>query len=215
MTTTDKPTSKLTTPMYQKVFSLTKGARFLKIGKATLKGAIERGEVKATQNTEGHYEIPAAAIFQYEANLIAERSREVSDLDLARRRAEQDTPGRPEVEMDSQGSSTLVTDSTQTRSGTVTTIPLAVYEETVDFLKQEVRERKLEAADWKSRADKYEERTVALLTHQKQEQPPSETVPKRAGWRLVAGVLIGLVLALALWYRVPLVNWLYSLISVT
>jgi len=71
----DKP-APLTSP-YRKDFSLSSGARFLKIGKGTLRSAIERGEVKATKNAAGHYTIEGAQIFQYERNLEVDQIKEV------------------------------------------------------------------------------------------------------------------------------------------
>ena len=71
----EKPTP-LTSP-YRKDFSLTSGAKFLGIGKGTLRSAIERGDVKATKNAAGHYIIEGAQIFQYEQNLEADQLKDV------------------------------------------------------------------------------------------------------------------------------------------
>jgi hypothetical protein len=56
-------------PQYQKVYSLGKGAGFLGVSKTTLRGAIERGEVRANKNAQGHYAIPGDEIYQYQARL--------------------------------------------------------------------------------------------------------------------------------------------------
>lgn len=77
MTPPVKDKAKPLTAPYRKDFSLTSGAKFLEIGKGTLRSAIERGEVKATKNAAGHYIIEGAQIFQYETNLKADQLQDV------------------------------------------------------------------------------------------------------------------------------------------
>ena len=81
----------LTAP-YRKDFSLSSGAKFLGIGKNTLKRAIERGEVKATKNAAGHYTIEGAQIFQHQQNLKADQLQAVPTPPVTRSDTSVGTP---------------------------------------------------------------------------------------------------------------------------
>lgn len=214
------PVKEKTTPLtapYRKDFSLTSGAKFLGIGKGTLRAAIDRGDVTATKNAAGHYIIEGAQIFQYEKNLEADELKDVLARDDTGgdtradtgnstpsgggagtgARASADTPASTGVDTPSdRRAGTVPKDMHQTVVEGLET-RLRDKESTIRDLKDSVESWQGQAKSWQNHADN----NLRLLTDErtKSEQLQPEVEAGQGGhfWRkaIAASALVGLVVA--------------------
>lgn len=173
-------------PLYQKIYSLGKGAGFLGVSKTTLRGAIERGEVAARRNEQGHYLIHGDEIYQYQARLYEEGVRKGGTDPVQ-------SPGSaPPVE----GVQEEVQEGVQIPGA----VPRDLHEEIVDLYKRQLVDKDATITTLRSDIEygrTQHESTVKLLTYDlgRPDEPPESGAGHWAWWILgLAILLIGVAL---------------------
>jgi len=225
------PKSPPLAPPYRKEFSLTSGAKFLGIGKGTLRAMIERKEVKATKNAKGHYLIEGAQIFQLEQNLEADAVKPVPTPVSTRASTVRDTPSSTGA---SKGASTGVDTSTSTGDNTPSdrragTVASDMHRTVVEMLEARLRDkdgtiRRLEndVEKWQTQSNswqKHADNNLRLLEDHReklvQDEPNIDLSKAGQGghvWRNIAAIFaICSVLGLGYFYRADIADTLAKL----
>ena len=239
------PVKEKTTPLtapYRKDFSLTSGAKFLGIGKGTLRAAIDRGDVTATKNAAGHYIIEGAQIFQYEKNLEADQLKDV----LTRVSTEGDTGVNTSASTSSTGGAgTGVEGGVDTGAGTpsstgeaiasdrrIGTVSKDMHQTVVESLEARLRDKdgmikdlkdsveswQTQAKSWQNHADN----NLRLLTDERTKSEPlqpdinleSEEQGGHMWWNIAASILVVGILGTATYFRADIAEKWTSLTAV-
>ena len=211
---------------YRKEFSLTSGARYLGIGKGTLRAAIERNEVKATTNAKGHYVIEGAQIFQYEQNRDADDVISVPARASTRANTSAGTPPSTGVTKGAErGAGTPFSTGVDTPNGSqVGTVSIDLYESVKESLEARLRDKDTTISDlrgsvesWKTQAKSWQnhaDNNLRLLTDEREKlatQEPdidlSEAEQSGHFWRnIAAGFLVAALVGAAFYYRSDITN---------
>lgn len=185
--------------VFRKSFSLSSAARELGIGKGTVRAAIERGELSATNNEKGHYVIPGASLWQYQINREADEARTAN----TRVGTGADTPADT---LFSGGVSTGVAEGVGTGADievdeTNPSVQNLLLKQKNEALAQRNRDLEGERDDWKDQAKKLQEQAgqaTRLLTDERERfQQNSEAVKPASsgalGWGIAAFFFVALV----------------------
>lgn len=188
---------------FRKSFSLSSAARELGIGKGTVRAAIERGELSATNNEKGHYVIPGASLWQYQINKEADQARSAStSADTG-----SDTGAVTPV---SGGDDGGVVDGVGMGVGTPAgtgvdesnpSVQNLLLKQKNEALTQRNRDLEGERDDWKDQAKKLQEQAgqaTRLLTDERERFQQEDTVVKPSsngalGWGIAAFLFVALV----------------------
>lgn len=220
---------------YRKEFSLTSGAKYLGIGKGTLRAAIERNEVKATKNAKGHYIIEGAEIFQYEQNLEADELKAVLTTVSTRANTRAgtgvDTPPSTGVKggVGTRADTTASTGDSTPSDRRVGTVSADMHHTVVEMMEARLRDkdgtiRRLETdvESWKGEADnwrKHADNNLRLLEDHREklaeQEPDIDLAAVGKGghaWRNMSLVLAAVILiGAALYFRAELTEQLVKL----
>lgn len=189
--------------VFRKSFSLSSAARELGIGKGTVRAAIERGELSATNNEKGHYVIPGASLWQYQINREADEARTTSTS----AGTGADTPADT---LSAGGVSTGVAGGVGTGADTPADIEVdetnpgvqnLLLKQKNEALTQRNRDLEGERDDWKDQAKKLQQQAgqaTRLLTDERERfQQKSEVVKPASsgalGWGIAAFFFVALV----------------------
>jgi len=192
--------------VFRKTFSLSSAARELGIGKGTVRAAIDRGELSATNNEKGHYVIPGASLWQYQINREADQAKEeVEGVGTGAGTGVSTSAITPFVGGDSTGVGVGAgTPPDVVLDESSPSVQNLLLKQKNEALTQRNRDLEGERDDWKDQAKRLQEQAgqaTKLLTDERernQQSQQQETVKKDAskgslGWGLSAFFFVALV----------------------